>query len=180
MGNPPIQELVELARAAYQRRDFLNAARLYSDAAQQLQIQGEALQAAEMANNASVSWLQAGDAQQALSAVVGTDSVFAASGDIKKQAMAIGNQAAALEYLRRFDEALALYQRSAELLSQVGESELRAYVMQAISKVQFRKGKYFEALATMQSGVEGLQHPNLRQRFLRRLLQFPMRWLGGR
>jgi tetratricopeptide (TPR) repeat protein len=110
---------------------------------------------------------------------MGTDAVFAAAGDLRNQALALGNQAAALEALRRRDEAMALYQQSADLLKQVGESELRAYVMQAVSKLQFRSGNYFEALASMRLGLEGIRNPTLKQRILIRLLRIPMRSLGA-
>jgi tetratricopeptide (TPR) repeat protein len=173
------KEWADEGRVAYQKGNFSAAAHAFQAAAGAYQESGDALLEAEMANDCSVAWLQAGDPIQALTVLEGTDAEFAGAGDTKRQAMA-GNRAAALDGLRRYDEALDLYRQSAQLLEQVGESELRAYVLQAISKIQFRTGKQFEALASMQAAIEGIQRPNLRQRFLKHLLRLPMRWLGFR
>ena len=56
--------------------------------------------AAESKNNLSVALLQSGEAQEFLDAAVGTDAIFAKAGDLKRQGMALGNQAAALEALK--------------------------------------------------------------------------------
>ena len=63
--------------------------------------------------------------QEALEQVEGTDGVFAAAGDIKRQGMSLNNRAAALQDLNRLDEALSSYERSAALLGDAGEGELR-------------------------------------------------------
>lgn len=174
------EQLKEEGSNAYQKKDFQSAGRYFDAAARAFEAQNEPIKAAEMANNSSVAWLQGGDAEQALQAVQGTETVFAEAGEIRLQAMAIGNRAAALDALGRLDEAVILYEHSAALLEEIGESELRAYILQALSKIQFRTGRQFEALATMQAGVEGIQKPSLRQRIVKRLLRIPMRGLGVR
>lgn len=70
-----------------------------------------------MANNCSVAYLKAGNAAAALEAVTGTDAIFAEKGDRLRQAMALGNQAAALEGLNQLDAAIGSYNQSAELLT---------------------------------------------------------------
>jgi tetratricopeptide (TPR) repeat protein len=172
------EKLKEEGQTAYQNGDYQAAGRLFAAASQAFETRKESIQAAEMANNSSVAWLQAGDADQALQAVSGTDAVFALAGEVRLQAMALGNRAAALDALGRLEEAAILYDQSAMLLGEIGEGELRAYAMQALSKIQFRTGRQLEALATMQAGIEGIEKPSLRQRVLKKLLRFPMRILG--
>lgn len=174
------KDLAEEGHSAYKKENYLAAAKAYEAAAKAYQSVGDAAAGAEMANNSSVAWLQGGEPQQALRIVTGTGEVFAEVGDPRRQGMAYGNQAAALEALNRLDEAMDLYQRAAVLLEQVGDGDARAYVLQSISKIQFRTGRQFEALASMQAGMDGINRPNLRQRFLKRLLRIPMRWLGSR
>ena len=130
-----------------------------------------------MKNNCSVAYLKAGDAQSALDTLTGTDQVFASIGDTKRQAMALGNRAAALEGLNRSDEALAVYEQAAELLAQVGEFELRAYVYQSSSSLLMKRGRFLEAYATMRQGVSGIKDPNLGQRVLRSLMDIPFKFL---
>jgi tetratricopeptide (TPR) repeat protein len=169
-------QLQKEGQAAYQRGDYLAAAGAFQSAAESFGIQGEPLAEAEMRNNRSVALLKAGEAAAALEAVTGTEAVFAASADVRRQAMAIGNVAAALEALGRLEEAASNYEKCADLLKEVGEEQLRATVMQSLSAVQLRLGRQLDALATMYSGLEGLKHPNPKQRMVKKLLQAPFKF----
>jgi tetratricopeptide (TPR) repeat protein len=171
------QQLADEGQAEYKKAQYLSAARLYKAAADGYSARGEAIMAAEMANNCSVAYLKAGEAELALESAQSTDQLFETNGDRLRQAMAIGNQAAALEELKRFDEAEAGYLKSAELLNSIGEFELRAYVLQSLSSVQMRQGRYLEAYATMNAGVMGIKKPDLTQRILKSLMQVPFKFL---
>ena len=172
------EQLAAEARAAYKRGDYLAAANAFKAASESYRLSGDELNAAEMANNYSVALLQGGEAQQSLEVVLGTDKIFAEAGDLRRQAMALGNQAAALEALNRPDEAIDAYERSAELLTQVGDTETRVSVMQSLSALQLRHGRQLEALATMQAGLNGVKHPTPKQRMLRKLLQIPFKFMN--
>lgn len=171
------QQLADEAQAEYNKGEYLSAAKLYKAAADGYLTAGDELLAAEMANNCSVAFLKGGNAESALEAVNGTDKVFESKGDTLRQAMAIGNQAAALEGAKQLDKAVDLYRQSAELLKELGESELRAYVLQSISSIQLRRGQYLEAYGTMGEGVMGLEKPNLKQKLLQSLMQLPFKFL---
>lgn len=172
------KKLAAEGQAAYKKGDFISAANAFRDASERYKLGGDELAAAEMANNLSVSLLQAGQAENALQAALGTEEVFERSGDLRRQAMAVGNQAAALESLNRLDEAVQHYELSAELLKQAGDNETRASVMQSLSALQLRQGRQFEALATMQAGLNGIKRPTTKQRLLRKLLQLPFKYLN--
>ena len=96
---------------------------------------------AEMRNNISVALLQAGKPQESLAAALDTDQVFADAKDIKRQGMALGNQAAALEALNRYDEAIEKYDLAAQLFDQAGEGDLRALVMKSSAAIKLKTGK---------------------------------------
>jgi tetratricopeptide (TPR) repeat protein len=172
------EEQTEQAKKSYQQGDYQTAAQQFQAAAQAYRDQGKQALAAEMANNQSVAHLQDDDAQAALDCVLGTDKVFEQVGDKLKLAMALGNQAAAQEALGRLEEAETNYVRSADLLKELGEDELRAQVMKSISGVQMRSGRQLEALASMQAGVSGLKKPTLAQRWLKKLLDLPSKFLN--
>ncbi len=163
---------------AYEREDYEAAAQAYGLAAQSLREAGEPLSAAEIENNRSVALLQAGDPQAALEAVEGTADLFAQAGDRRRQALALGNQAAALQALKRYEEAEHAYRLSAGLLAELGENELRASVMRAISELQLRTGRQLEAVASMHSGLEGIERPGVKQRLVKRLLEMPFKFLS--
>jgi len=172
------QQLAEEGQADYRKGEYLSAARLFKAAADGFSSVGDELSAAEMANNCSVASLKGGDAETALEIVTGTALLFASKGDIKRQAMAVGNLAAALEGLNRLEEAITAYEQSAALLNQAGEYELRAYVCQSTSSLQMKRGRYLEAYATMQAGIMGIKEPNLSQRILKTLLDIPFKFLN--
>lgn len=92
-------QIAEQGKQAFEGKNFIEAAELFHQAAERFTAGNSALMAAEMMNNMSVALLQAGRAQEALNAALGTDQIFAEAKDIKRQGMAVGNQAAALEGL---------------------------------------------------------------------------------
>lgn len=171
------KQVSKSGKSAYQAGDYLQAAQHFESAAIGYSAQGNHIAAAEMSNNQSVALLQAGDAQAALDAALGSDEVFAGLNEIRLQAMAVGNIAAALDALGRFEEAEQAYQRSAEIFASIGEDKLRANVMQSLSQLQLRSGRQLEAIASMQSGIENIKRPSLRQRVLKKLLKAPFKLL---
>ncbi len=168
----PEQLSVE-GKSVYQKGDFLKAAEIFLAAAEGYQIAGDTVSSAEMANNRSVALLQGGQAEAALQAVQGTIEVFASTGDKRRQAMAFGNRAAALNKLNRVDEAISDYSQAADLFKQVGEHDLRAPVLQALSVLQLRSGRQLESLASMNAGLNEYEQPKPRQRLLKKLLDLP-------
>jgi len=178
--NEPLspQQLASEGKSAYQKGDFQGAGRAFAAAADGFRSAGDGLSAAEMANNRSVALLQAGDPKGSLQAVEGTDAVFAAAGDTRRQAMAVANRGAALEGLGRLQEAIAVYQQAADLMKKIGAHDLRAPLMQSLATLQLRTGSRLQGLATMQSGLEEMPQPGARQSLLKRMLGLLMRWLG--
>ena len=173
-----LQELSEEGKAAYARGDFLESAQAYQATAQGYQAAGDALTAAEMMNNSSVAYLRLGDGEAALKSVEGTPEVFAAAQDMRRQGIALGNLGAALEAVKRSDEAAGAYQRSAELLGQVGEDDMRAQVLKSLSALQLRIGDQMEAVATMQASLEAGGKSVSKGNFFSRLLKRPPKEAG--
>ena len=174
------QSLEKEGKAAYKRGDFLAAARTFEAAKLGFAAMGDALNAAEMANNCSVAYLQAGEGEAALAAVEGSDSVFAQAGDLRRQGMAVANRGAALEALEHSEEAITAYQQAAEILQQAGEDQMRAQVMQSLSMLQFQMGRQMQALGSMQNGIEGVKRPSASQKMLKKLLNIPLEMTTGK
>lgn len=166
------QQLAEQGKLAFIDKKLDQAASAFTEAASAYEALDDALNAAEMKNNLSVTLLQAGKAQEAYGAVAGTDEVFAQAGDVKRQAMAFGNQAAALEALKKVDQALEAYERSAVLFAEAGESEMRSTVLQAAAMLKLKRGKMVDSALSMIGSVQSTKKPNLLQRFLKFILRF--------
>lgn len=172
------ETLLQQAHAAYKAGQYLAAAHDFVAASRSLELRSEALAAAEAANDASVAYLQSGEAAQALAAVENTPAVFAAAGDVHRQGLAWGNLGAALDANGRLEEAAEAYTASAGFLGQSGDTQMRLHVLQSLSALQLRTGRQLQALATMQSGLEGVRHPTLEQRLLIKVLDLPFKVTG--
>lgn len=160
-------ELADQGKSAFQGRRFEEAADLFEQSAKGFALKQDGLMDAEMRNNRSVALLQAGKAQQALDAVGSTDQYFAQAGDIKREAMALGNQAAALDALHRFEEAIQKYEYSAELFGRVNEGDLRAMVLKSAAAIKLKTGNLTASAFKMISSVEAKEKPSLFERFLK-------------
>jgi len=172
MDTPPptLERLVDQAKKLFEESEYEQAADLFEKIYRQYADAGDALNAAENKNNCSVALLKADQAQKALDMAIGTDQVFANTGDKTRQAMALGNQAAAVEALGDLDRALALYQQASDLLKETGESDLRSYVLKSISSLKMRKGKVMESMVSMQAAIGDKKSPSLVERILKKLL----------
>ncbi|MCP4142377.1 MAG: tetratricopeptide repeat protein [Chloroflexi bacterium] len=163
--------LSEKGKEAFQKGDFEKAIQSFSDAAKNYATENKPLSAAEERNNLSVALLQAEKAEEALEAAEGTDAVFAEAGDKLKQAMALGNQAAALDELGDLDKAIALYQQSASLFAEIGEGDYQETVLKSIAAIELRSGKLQNTAQTMLASLGANKNPNLFQRFLKFILR---------
>jgi tetratricopeptide (TPR) repeat protein len=165
------QQLAEQGKRAFAAEKFDQAVTVFTEAASVYEERQDTLNAAEMKNNLSVALLQTGRAQAAYDVAAGTDEIFAQAGDVKRQAMAIGNQAAALEALKKPDKALEAYERSAALFAEVGENGMRSMVLQSAAALKLKRGKVMDSALSMIGSVESTPKPNLLQRFLKFLLR---------
>jgi hypothetical protein len=165
------------ARKAYEKKDYSLAARLYAEAAGQIGPNGDQLARAELMNNCSVAWLQAGEPQKSWEAVRETDLIFAEACDTRRQAMALGNQASALEALGSLPEAMEKYQVAADLLKDLHEDDLRAYVLQNLAALQLRNGDQLLSLATMHTALENKKKLGAKEKLLKKLLRIPFKMI---
>ena len=168
------QQLAEQGKQAFAAKQFDQAASYFTEAASAFEALDDTLNAAEMKNNLSVALLQTGNAQAAYEAAAGTDEIFAQAGDLKRQAMAYGNQASALEAMKKFDQALETYEKSAALFAEAGETEMRSMVLQSAATIELRRGKVTNSALSMIGSVESTKKPNLLQRFLKLILRIKL------
>ncbi|MBL8063142.1 MAG: tetratricopeptide repeat protein [Anaerolineales bacterium] len=165
-------QLNEMGKKAFERKNFDEAADYFRRAVEGYTLGRAGLLAAEVRNNLSVTLLQAGKPQEALNAALETDQLFASAKDIKRQAMALGNQAAALEGLGRNEEALEKYEQSADLFGQINDGDMRALVMKSAAAIKLKTGKITESAFKMMGSVDVKENPTLFERIMKFLLRF--------
>ncbi len=165
-------QLADKGKQAFANKRYDDAAEYFRQAAEGFSLGRANLLAAEMRNNMSVALLQAGNAAGALEAALETDQVFAGAQDVKRQAMALGNQAAALEGLQRYEEAIEKYERSADLFAKVNDGDMRSLVMKSAAALKFKTGKITESAFKMMGAVDVKENPTLFERFMKFLMRF--------
>lgn len=180
MYNPAkVEKMNHAAQAAFEKKDYPEAIRIFEQVVSDLEPLGLPALTAEARNNLSVALLKNGAAQAALDQASGTDKIFAEGGHPEKQAVALGNQAAALAGLGRSDEALEKYQQSSELFKQLGNSELRGFILREISVLQMKRGKQVESLFTMDAALESVKKPNWREAVIKKLMHTVHNLMGS-
>lgn len=165
-NNDPIL-LAEQGKEKYAKGDHAAAADLFAQAAQAYANAQDELNAAEMKNNQSVAFLQAGKAMEALQATDGTEVVFQKAGDLKRQGIAVANRAAALEGLKKVDEALAEYERAASLLEEAGEGDMHSVVRKAAANLNLKRGRITAAQMDVYDSLRLVEKPNFTQRIMK-------------
>ena len=170
-----LKKLAEDGKLAFEARQYQNAVSIFGNAANGYASLHDEVNAAEMKNNLSVALLKTGQAQAALDAAHGTEDVFIRVGDLKRQGVAMGNQAAALEALKRFDEALAAYERSADFFAEAGEGDLRAMVLKSAAGVKLKRGQVTDSAFRMIGSLEAKDKPSIFERILKFLVRFVQR-----
>lgn len=162
----PIQ-LVEKGKEEYAQGNYDAAAGMFAQAADAYFAVQDELNAAEAKNNQSVALLQAGRAQAALQVTDGTEEIFQKAGDIKRQGIAVGNRAAALEGLKKVDEALAEYERAAALLEEACEGDMHSLVRKAAANLNLKRGRVTAAQMDVYDSLRLVEKPNFTQRILK-------------
>lgn len=163
--------LAENGKSEYGKGNFRAAAGLFSQAAQAYSALRDELNAAEMKNNESVAWLQAGKAKEALQATDGTEAIFEKAGDMKRQGIAISNRAAALEGLKKWQEALAEYDRAASMLEQAGEGDMHSIVRKAMANLNLKRGRLNDSQMDVYDSLRLVEKPTLTQRIMKFLMR---------
>ena len=167
--------LAERGKQEYQKGSYLVAADLFLEAAQAYEAARDELNAAEMKNNQSVALLQAGKAKEAFQAADGTEAIFEKAHDLKRQGIAISNRAAALEGLKKWNEALAEYDRAATLFEEAGEGDMHSIVRKAAANINLKRGRITDSQMDVFDSLRLVEKPTLMQRIMKFLVRIGFR-----
>ena len=171
MDQPNTITLAEKGKLEYEQGNYGAAADLYSQAAQAYATAQDELSAAEMKNNQSVALLQAGKAKDALQATEGTEEIFENAGDLRRQGIAVGNRAAALEGLKKWKEALAEYDRAAALLERAGAGDMHSMVRKAAANLNLKRGHLADSQMDVYDSLRLVEKPTFTQRIMKFLIR---------
>ena len=175
MENTDPLALANNGKKEYGKGNYKIAASLFSQAAQAYASVQDELNAAEMKNNESVALLQAGKAKEALQATDGTEAVFQRAGDLNRQGIAVSNRAAALEGLKKWNEALAEYDRAAVLFEEAGEGDMHSTVRKTAAGIHLKRGRVGDSQMDVLDSLRLVEKPSLSQRLMKFLMRIGIR-----
>jgi len=175
VDSPNSITFAEKGKIEYEKGNYSGAADLFSQAAQAYASAQDELNAAEMKNNQSVALLQAGKAKDALQATEGTEEIFENAGDLRRQAVAVGNRAAALEGLKKWNDALAEYDRAASLFEQAGAGDMHSVVRKAAANLNLKRGRFTDSQLDVYDSLRLVEKPTLTQRIMKFLIRIGLR-----
>lgn len=164
--------LAEQGKQEYGKGAFIFAADKFSQAAQAYSAVQDELNAAEMKNNQSVALLKAGKAEAALQATDGTEKIFQKAGDLKRQGIAVANRAAALEGLKKLNEAMAEYNRAADIFEKAGEGDMHSVVRKATAEIFLKRGYIGNTQLDVLDSLRLVEKPTFTQRILKFMMRF--------
>ena len=162
------QSLSQTGMKHFQKKEYSLAADFFSHAADLAHAEQRDVDEAEQRNNLSVTMLFAGNAQQAYEAALGTDQVFLAHNDIKRQAMALGNTAQALEELKDFPRALEFYDQAIDLLKGENQGEIRSMLLRRKAMLQAKTKDIYQGVATFDTSLEERPNHGIKEKFLQK------------
>jgi len=164
------------AKKLYDAGQMDDALRAFEQAHAAYVAQGNAAEAATVANDLGVAYYLAGRRDDARKILQDALSAFEKLGNVPGQAKAIGNLARLMDRTGDREGAERNYQRAAELFHQVGEKGSEADTYRALSQTQLQRGRWLEALATYDRALAAKGGSGA----LRAFLQIPLRLLGIR
>ncbi|HMR64495.1 MAG TPA: tetratricopeptide repeat protein [Anaerolineae bacterium] len=160
------------------RQGQLEAARDKLQEALQLAADGTRQQA-EIYNDLGVVYTQLQMYEAADEALDKAMEGFIALADRKGQGQTLGNLAALCQAEDELEEAVEIYKESAQILEEVGESEMAMYAWQAISKIRMKQGQYIAAIGAYEEGVENMPQSSFKRKILSQILKAPTKFIGG-
>ncbi len=164
------------AKELYDAGKTNESAAVFEQARAAFLAEGNAIQAANVANDLGVVYYLTGRRDQARQILRDALAAFELSGDVAGQAKATGNLAQLMNRDGDKDGAEKNYQRAAELFHQVGDRALEQDTYRALSQMQLQRGRWLEALAAYDRALAAKGGSGA----LRAFLQIPLRLLGIR
>lgn len=166
------------ALAAYQKGNFVEAAARFEEAASAYRAEGNPALAAEMTNNLGVAHRAARNYSAALPALETALAEFRALGDKPRTAQALGNLGSVLLETGDLTRAADSLNDSLSLLDPQQDKETRSEVLRVLGEVRLKQGKYIEGMMDYEAGLRGVEKPSTQQKWLKKLLEKPLRMMG--
>jgi tetratricopeptide (TPR) repeat protein len=163
----------------FQQKDYEAAARLFQQALEAYEADGDAVMVAEMQTNIGLVHRSLGENQQALDAMQNALRSFQDRGDARRSAMVLGNMGGVYAALGDREQAYNCYRQAADIFQEIGEKKLYGETLIAMGDLQVRDGKVMAGAATYEVGLENVDDLSASQKIIKGLLGVRNKLIGG-
>jgi tetratricopeptide (TPR) repeat protein len=174
----PASALQAAALAAYQNGDFATAAARFEEAASAYRAEGNPALAAEMTNNLGVAHRAAKNYAAALPALETALAEFRALDDKPRTAQALGNLGSVLLETGDLKRAADSLNDSLSLLDPQKDKVARSEVLRVLGEVRLKQGRFVDGMMDYEAGLRDVEKPSTQQKWLKKLLEKPLRMMG--
>ncbi len=173
------QNFQEQGVKLFQQHDYEAAARLFRQAQEAYEADGDRALVAEMQTNIGLVHRALGENQQALESMQAALLTFQEMNDTRRAAMVLGNLGGVYAALGDREQAYNCYRQAADIFEEIGEKKLYGETLIAMGDLQVRGGKVLAGAATYEVGLENLDELNASQKIIKGLLGVRNKLTGG-
>ncbi|MEP7293788.1 MAG: tetratricopeptide repeat protein [Chloroflexota bacterium] len=173
------QELQSQGVKLFGQKEYEEAARVFAQALEQYQADGQPSLAAEMQVNLGLVHRALGEHQQALDVMQEALHTFESSNDRLHTAMMLGNIGGVYSALGDKEQAYNCYRNAADLFQELGETKHHGETLVALASLQMRDGKISAGSSTYEVGLSELGDLTTSQKVLKGLLGIRNKLTGG-
>ncbi len=163
----------------FQQKDYEAAARVFQQALEAYEADGDVMMVAEMQTNIGLVHRSLGENQQALDAMQNALRSFQDRGDARRSAMVLGNMGGVYAALGDREQAYNCYRQAADIFQEIGEKKLYGETLIAMGDLQVRDGKVMAGAATYEVGLEQMEDLSASQKIIKGLLGVRNKLIGG-
>lgn len=154
----------------FKKQDFSGAQVAFEEALDAFEEEGRVDMVAEMQVNIALVHRADGEDDEAIVLMLPALQTFEAMGDKLRSAMVLGNLAGAHASMGNKERAHEFYKRAAELFDELGEKDMYADTMLAISELQVRTGSISDGADTYNFALEHKDKLTLGQKIMKNMI----------
>jgi tetratricopeptide (TPR) repeat protein len=171
-------QLQASALTQYQKGSFAQAAGLFDQASQAYRAEGSPALAAEMQSNRGVALRGMKDYRQAATVLDEAVAELRRLNDTKRLGYALGNLGSVLLEANELPRAADVLNEAVTLLDPDADKQARSEVFRVLGEVRLKQGKYVDGMLNYEAGLRDEEKPNTQQKWLKKLLEKPLKMMG--
>jgi len=170
--------LRDAALTHFQKGEYDTAIKFFEQAHAAYRAEGDKGMAAEMQNNLGVIYRAQKNYPAALDRIKSALIEFRETHDTTRVAQALGNLGSVYLEMGDLSRAADSLNESLTFFDPQKDKVMRSEVLRVLGEVRLKQGKYMEGLMDYEAGLRDVEKPTTQQRWLKKLLEKPLKMIG--